>query len=70
MEPAGSIRVETRKRFPNEQGGSGMRRVLVTIAVIALAVALSVAAAGCKKSGNSGGGGYMRGPDSQVTSSA
>jgi len=46
-----------------------MRRVLVTIAVIALAVVLSVAAAGCKKSGSSGGG-YMGRPDSRVSSSA
>jgi hypothetical protein len=48
-----------------------MRRVLVTIAVIALTVVLGAAAAGCKKSGSSGGGGgYMGRPHSQVTSSA
>lgn len=45
-----------------------MRRVLVTIAVIALAVLLSVAAAGCKK-GSGSSGGYL-GRHDQVTSSA
>jgi hypothetical protein len=48
-----------------------MRRTLVTIAVIALAVLLSVAAAGCKKgSGSTGGGGGYLGRHHQVTWSA
>ncbi|HEX8927888.1 MAG TPA: hypothetical protein VGA45_03150 [Actinomycetota bacterium] len=46
-----------------------MRKVLLTVAVIALAMVLSLAAAGCKKGGDSGGGGYL-GRNSQVTSSA
>jgi len=44
-----------------------MRRVLILTVAIALAVLLSFAAAGCKKS--SGGGGYL-GTHHKVTSSA
>ncbi len=62
--------VSSVKRSPGGRGGFCMRRVLVTIAVIALAVVLGAAAAGCKKSGSSGGGSYMGRPHSQVTSSA
>lgn len=47
-----------------------MRRVLVTIAILALTVLLSLAAAGCKKSSSGGGGGYMGRSHVQVTSSA
>jgi hypothetical protein len=46
-----------------------MRNVLLTVAVIVLAMVLGVAAAGCKKGSGSSGGGYL-GRDSQVTSSA
>jgi hypothetical protein len=48
-----------------------MRRVLLTVTAIALALVLGIVAAGCKKSGGSsgGGGGYL-GRNSQVTSSA
>lgn len=46
-----------------------MRRVLLTVTAIALALVLGVVAAGCKKGGGSSGGGYL-GRNSQVTSSA
>jgi hypothetical protein len=70
VEVAGSWRVKTRKLFHLREEAVWMRRVLVLAGIIALAVVLSVAAAGCKKSGSGGGGGYMGGPHSQVTSSA
>jgi hypothetical protein len=69
IELTGSHRGKTRKRFPMWHGGFGMRRVLVTIAILALAVLLGLAAAGCKKS-SSGGGGYMGRSQVQATSSA
>jgi hypothetical protein len=46
-----------------------MRGVLVLTGAIAIAVLLSFAAAGCKKSSGSGGGGYL-GTHHKVTSSA
>jgi hypothetical protein len=69
-EPAGSHPVEAHKWCSNAAKEDWMRKVLLTVAVIALAMVLSLAAAGCKKgSGSSGGGGYL-GRNSQVTSSA
>jgi hypothetical protein len=67
--PAGSNPVEAQVAQRRTTKEDWMRNVLLTVAVIVLAVVLSVAAAGCKKGSGSGGGGYL-GRDSQVTSSA
>jgi hypothetical protein len=69
--PAGSHPVEAHEwRGDIAAKEDWMRKVLLTVAVIALAMVLGLAAAGCKKgSGSSGGGGYL-GRNSQATSSA
>jgi hypothetical protein len=47
-----------------------MRKVLLTVTAITLALVLGMAAAGCKKGGSSSGGTGYLGRNSQVTSSA